>query len=143
MVYVQKHAILQHMVPSGHTWLVPLRPYSLFHWPIIDSWPLLTPKHPPCFTSEITEQYWHCEVLAVFNCSCRKALIICNWSKRKLIQGHSFHMRHFDAVDISDHSSCGNEVQLSVFLLSHNYMHQLEMDLKALYSMPPWPHKML
>lgn len=46
-------------------------------------------------------------------------------------------MQDFDTVDIRDHSSCGNEVQLSVFLLSHNYMHQLEMDLKALYSMPP------
>jgi len=49
MVFVPKHATLEDMVPSRHTWLVPLRAYSLFHWPIIDSWPLWTPKTPSLF----------------------------------------------------------------------------------------------
>lgn len=68
-----------------------LYPYA--HTPFFTG-PLLTPdpfelqKHPPYFTSEITEKYWHCMVLAGF----RIGLTICNWSKRKLIQGQIFHM---------------------------------------------------
>lgn len=144
MVYMLKHAVLQDVVPSGHSWLVPLRPYSLSHWPVIDFWPRLIPKHPPFFTSG--SQNTIGSVRYGFNCFCRKALVVCNWKKEEINPKPGFPyapIGHFDTVDISDHSSCGNEVQLSVVLLSHNYMDGFKTDLRALYSMPPWPYKML
>lgn len=143
MIYKLKHAILQEMAPSGHVWLVPLCPYSLFHWPVIDFWPLLIPKRPPFF-----HPWDHRAVLAMCGMNliafAEKSLVVCNRKKEENNPKPGFPyspIGHFDTVDISDHSSCGNEVQLSEVLLFHNYMVGFKTDLRALYSMPPWPYK--